>query len=706
MTRLLRKLLQVRSAVFAALLLICGLWLVHGPDVVRRLGGAQGPEAFVRKELARLRQIPEAGAFLAQLDETREIRAVAASVRTADRSGGTTAVRRMIAQVSSGHEPCSLSLARLGVQERLFQTEEAREAFAIAHGTSCEALALEPDAADAAGYLQLLSHAAEQPPVWRVVRDDPIALVLWPHLGQEPDLWAFYAEQRDWLAEALVALELLEAQRSEIQEEAASREPEAHRPEPGAQAPVPAGPRLAQAVKAAYRHHPLVRQAVVDEKLGGVGFALFVSHGPVLQQAVLRHGLPLAEVLAVLAPNLESFELPASPEAERNARAQTLAAELAHVRRNKPSVWEDAKRHTLAWRLNKDVPEHAEALLETYGADDIAVFLYASFEREIVPAAAAVAKFGDLAIYILNRYAENQRLHDWLRDPRVGVRIVPFLARFQDEGLDRVDADLAWLDRYFHLDGSPRQDDYAWLEGVPIVGGPANVLRHWSRGEPCEWSELGWAALDIADGALLVMSFGGTSALTAARSGTKTVAVRAGRTAARSAGAGARQAARAGVRRTLLRRIVAAAGGKPFTMVSRTGGVLRGGASTARRGAARVWEAAWQVKTAWQRVPPPIRLWTYRGLLAVGLLITLKERTIPALPQLGEQIGKLAGELVRGSSEAVGAGLAAALREMLTSGEGLPEWGLFLLHAAVAVLLIGATLTYYRSFLRPRVRFL
>ena len=695
MPSVLRRFLPVKTVILAALMIVLAVWLVRGLSVIRGLGGSDSTERFVAEQADRLRQIPEADAILARMKEKHEIRALAASVHAAYESEGNSGLRRLVAQIRSGTDPCGMALARLAVREGRFQVEADREAFVVAHATACEALTGAAGGAGSDQYLTLLAEVEQQPAVWRVVREDPVALVLWPVIGSDAALWSFYVEQRDWLAEALVELKAARAVSIAASENDGRATQSAQEQDEGS------GFAVDKAIAAAYLYHPLARQAVVNEGLGGVGLSLFLDHGAVLQEAVAQHGLPLNETMEVLFTNGESFLLEADSKPALQERIRQTAAELAHIHRSKPSVWTNAKQHPLALRLNRDVPQYADELLEKYGVDDIGMFLYASFENEIAPAAAAVAKFGDLGIYILNRYADDERLHQWLRDPRVGVRIIPFLARFQDAGLDRVDERLDWLNRYFELDGSPKEDDYAWLQGVPLIGGPANVIRHWSRGEPCEWSELGWAALDVADTALLVMSFGGSSALTAAKSGAKTTAARqfvrgSGRGAARAAQLGARQAARKAVKVSALRRLVQA-GSRSALWVRR---VSRG----AGNAVARTWEAAKAAKTAWRSVPLRIRLWTYRGLLAVGLFVTLKERTLPKLPEMGKAFGEFAGRAARQGSEAAGTALAAAVKEMFASGRGpLRPWAQFLLYGVVSVMLLTSTLAYLRRHFRPQV---
>src|SRR5208337_5198661 len=143
--------------------------------------------------------------------------------------------------------------------------------------------------------------------------------------------------------------------------------------------------------------------------------------------------------------------------------------------------------------------------------DDIASLLYAGYENEVVFAAEAVSKFGDLAIYILNHYEGSKRFHEALKDNGVGPRLIPYVAKFGDQGIERLQENKGWLDKYFQLDGTPKEEEW-WTQ---LPGGAAiNLARNWAKGYPNEWSELGWAGLDVADAALAVASLGGSEVVT------------------------------------------------------------------------------------------------------------------------------------------------------------------------------------------------
>jgi hypothetical protein len=91
--------------------------------------------------------------------------------------------------------------------------------------------------------------------------------------------------------------------------------------------------------------------------------------------------------------------------------------------------------------------------------------------------------------------------------------------------------------------------------------------------------------------------------------------------------------------------------------------------------------------TAWKAVPPATRRLVYRSLLAVGLLITLSERTIPALGRIGGAVGEFTGKVIKGTAELIGNLIAEALRELLKP-QAPPGWLGTAAYLACAVALI------------------
>jgi hypothetical protein len=547
---------------------------------------------------------------LESLAARSDARALGAVLVDADRRGGLEAVRNAATASSGGAKPAALRLAELAVNVQLNVDREQRDGVLLAHGPTVEVLS----GADVGvnDYLDQLERASKDASVWSVVRDDPVGLVVWTTVKNRR-LFDYYSRERDWLAPAL----------AESSKDDAS---------------------LTQGLQSAKDYHPLLKQAIVDLNLGRAGFELFREHGALVQSAVVANRIPLEEVLEVVFANRDLVG------ARRKSGTPVEVAEwLARVRANKPQVWMYARTTPLALRLEEQAPDVAESLLRRFGVDDVAAFVFVGYESEAPTAARAIDRFGDLGIYILNRYRDDPRVHRLLADDSVGVRIVPFLAQFGDKGLDRVSADRAWLDKYIGADGSPLEKE--WWTKIPF-GGAADVARNWATGKPNEWSELGWGAVDAADAALLVASFGASSVVT---QGGKAAAKRAVLAEATEGGArfavGARLAARE-----------AMAAGRSASLLRRAAAAVHSGAVAAARTTLRAGEhAASLVRTAsggWTGMSPLARKWTARALLGAGLFVTLKERT---LPMVADKAGALLEKIARQPLESLGAGLRNAL---------------------------------------------
>ena len=135
---------------------------------------------------------------------------------------------------------------------------------------------------------------------------------------------------------------------------------------------------------------------------------------------------------------------------------------------------------------------------------------------------------------------------------------------------------------------------------------------------------------------------------------------------------------------SLLRRAVAQ-GVRLAQLTGPAGKVWRFTASAGRMAlvpAEKVLEAAGELNKAWRAVPAVYRKIVYRSLLAVGLLVTISERTIPALGKIGEAAGKFVGEVAKNTASAMAEGLRAAVEKVLDlphghSGRWLP-WTIYL----------------------------
>lgn len=670
MLRLISSRVFVRTLLFVALVVAFFSVLLQWTKVPG--SGLQSQDEFVRNRLKELEQAdPKAALLLQRVRDQRNAMDLAVAMRAAEHgsSNRVSALRALGQRAANNQTPYEVQLATIARQTIDISDEQQTEAFFQAHATTCQMLTKDTSGSALRYYLDLLNQAAKDPSTWRVVRDDPVALLLWPHLRSDPAAWKYYEAEREWLAEVIADLAPANADESV----------------PGSVRLFSAEQSYAESVKVAMQYNPLPKKAVQELKLGTHAFSLFFAYGPIIQRAVNDLGLPLEEVLDVLFINGDSFGLPAE-EPLRAQRAEQFASELALIRKSRPKVWDAARVHPLALRLNKDVPSYADQLLEKYGANDVCVFLYSNYEQQIVSASAALAHYGDLGFYILKTYEDDPRLKAHLADSRVGILAVPFLVRFGNAGFDKLHENTDWVQRYFNPDGTPKKDDWEWITAVPIVGAPVILVRNVAKGYPSEWSEWGWAAIDIADGALLVASFGTSAGATAGKqvlkeggkAGIESLAKQEAKVFAKRAASeaatknGGKIVARE-LERSALRRIAKTVG----RVVRTTGEVVVVAGRVVGKIAEPAFAGARRVGQAWETLPPTAKRWIYRSLLAVGMIITIHERTIPQLANVGEAIGDEVGRLIRNSGEAIAAALIAALRELAgqnSFGHILARW--------------------------------
>jgi hypothetical protein len=623
-------------------------WFILGPRILEQwAAGPATATSVADKTLKKLAQTDaQAAAQLAQL-HARNAAAQAVTLAQAE-AQGLSALRQLAAEVAAGRVPASAQLAELAVRPGAFPTPADRDAFLANHATVAQALLDHPDALT--GYLADLRRLADDPAIWPVIRDDAVAVFVHQQVS-DANLRAYYLAEREWLAELCVTT----------------------------QAPEAAATHLQQVLTSAQRYHTLVRSAVVDEKLGALGLLLFLEHGPAIQAAVNDHGVPLGEVLEVVFAN--------------SADAGAITAErLRDLYTKHRAVWNVARHQPHTLKLLQLVPDVAPVVLDKFAADNITGFLFAHYPEQLTPAVRALAQSGDLGLFVLNKYADDppRRLHKLLAQH--GPRVVPYLAKVGDEGFDQINSNPKWLDRYFAADGTPWRDD--WWSVLP-GGAAGQVVKNRLSGTPSTWGELGWAAVDTADGVLLALTLGGSSGLTvlkqsgksAVQTVTRTEAIAVQRqlavAEAKVASATARTEAQAAVRtgtRSLLRTTLSAlARGTQATAYT-----LRLAGRAVTSAGLRIASTARSLVTGWTRVSPLVRQWTYRGLLAVGLAATLTYRTLPEAERVADGVARLVTETLHGVSQHLSAQLGEAFEQLSQPAWAAPR-GWWLLYVAPLV---------------------
>jgi hypothetical protein len=191
---------SIRLAAFAAASALVVIWALHGRAWVGRRTdrGTDPPGEQVRRMIEQVgRHDPAAAAELARLRNRHDARALAAALTAAERGGSLAGVRRMADQGrDSGRAPYRVRLAEYAIDPRLFTRPKDRDAFLLAHGTTCQVL--DGDGGGLTHYMGLLDRASADAETWRAVRDDSVALLLWDDLS-DPTLRRFYLDERDWL---------------------------------------------------------------------------------------------------------------------------------------------------------------------------------------------------------------------------------------------------------------------------------------------------------------------------------------------------------------------------------------------------------------------------------------------------------------------------------------------------------------------------
>jgi hypothetical protein len=677
---------------------------------------ADSPQKTIQKLLPELeRRNPEAAAELARMQETRDNVALAATLKERAQLRGLDGLVQL-AQAHKNpenlHGIYDLRLAEIAVSRR-FVNQQQRSDFILAHGIGLEqqyalfnGLGLPASQSPVNDYFRSLELAAQDDHLWSRVRENPVMLFLMQQ-NVDQELLDFYNDEKDWLDDVLFVV-VCNANADEEGE-----------------------PLMPQDVLQTIRkNHPVFKNALETfsspesdgyESAACVIYALFANYGGMFRYCVKEGLMPVSELLEVVFANLDFFDKHADDAPEN------LAAKLITIRDSHPAVWQAAKQYPLCLELYDRIPHLADSLCENYVHDDIATFLFTKYDDNVPAAAAAIDKFGDLAVLMLTRHENSPVFREALKNNSLGVRIIPYVARFEDHGLARLDTNQEWLNKYFDEAGNAKEKE--WWTQLP-GGGAADVARNWANGYPNEWGELGWAALDVADAVLLVACLGASAPASAAKTGATTTAKVGSKVVARevvenaaarrvAAAAGARTAAREGTaslfrralaRTGLLRGSRIAAGTARVVLVP-----IRAAVSTAGRMSSAVFANVRSIRVGWAGLAPTTRQAVCRGLLTVGLTVTIYYRTMPMLKEQllkvssidADKIGRqLAGTTTELAKTAAGA-LAAFLDEMLRLA-GVPGGGIRRYAVYVAgILFLGLGILYFgrRAFFRSvRVR--
>jgi hypothetical protein len=607
-----------------------------------------------------------------------------------------------------------LELVRNAYNPDLIENSSKREEFLLANGFLIDALDdIEHRTNASLGaayhhYMNDLKIVAERPSEYQRVVGDPIGVMLYKEVSDKKlrDYYHSTKEDKqhpDWLLEVITQCvngERLNpntansaTDKSILQQNADGSNDE--------EAPVTVG----DVVKTAYENHPLFQEMIFDDlKLTQsqrrpvpVVLAIFQDYGRLIQITTSsKYNLPRSDVLDVIFANTDYIEKWLEQRGQSEDSLLKLAAHFTNLYQSKSAVWNEAKYSALALQLHQEAPQDADKVLKEYGSDDIATLIFCGYEDAIPQATKAVAQFGDLAIAILQMYADDvqgsqSRFHTALKNPQIGIRIIPYVASKGDQGLEALDDNIRWLDKYFDEAGNPRGPDV--LEAIPFVGAPAKIVKNMLNNHPNSWDEIGWAALDIADVGLTVATFGSSVIVTkTTKAAAKSAIIKSGKVLAK--GSSTRQVAktaRTNLGKTLLRR----ATDKTFKISSILGGKINRPWKYFRYVSNGIYakvndvsRLAGRLKQTWSNLPTPLKKAAYSGLLAATLYLKVAYQSIPvianSLSSLSSFVNDYLDKVITPFTEA----LSGVVNDFLQPDWFIVGWVLYLIALAVLVICV------------------
>ena len=650
----------VQFAYFAVLLIATTYWAFNGWKFCETASQSKA-EKTVTALTEKVRQKdPVLAVELDKLQNDYDIGVLAATLKEREKFNGVNGLTFLAEQVKSQRAVYDLQLARTAVQPQ-YVPVSMRKDFLETHGTFLQQIDFFRQHGDinlqsginseTEKYLAFLEDAKKQPDIWQKAKDDPLFVFLAIH-GVKNELLTFYDKEKIWLDDVLFLLITSVDEEMEID--------------------------FNSVLSVIEKYHPAFRDAIAvmgkqlaqdkehekDSVAGIISiFQLFNNYGDVISTCV-DNKIPLDELLNVMLANPDFCE-----QYEKD-----LVARLVKIHSEQPDTWKSADQ-PLVLQFSQDVPNLANELNRKYPAGYIASLLYLKYDDCVPQAAAAIDRFGDLAILVLNQYCESELFKKHLKDKELGVRIIPFVADSQkgdDQGLEQLAQNKKWLDKYFDTEGNLKEEEW-WtiLPGGALVKFGKNV----AAGLPNTWSELGWAGLDVADAALLIVTMGASTVVTASKTtsaatGKATVKVGSKLVLKETADAVAKSAGRRTVTMASERLPVLAR----LTRLAETNRVVRWTLSGGKF-VYRVYEVGIKTplrvvgqsvyKTAKVVGNPKVA----RALLTVGIAMTLYCRTFPGLPealrQFGEMFGQATAQLAKTTAETVAAALYGFLNEFL-----------------------------------------
>lgn len=586
--------------------------------------------------------------YVRGLNNERDKRALAiAALSMSPQADKNSRLAKMAEEIrATGKLPYSAQIAQLATDPQSFNTTEDRDDFLAAHLAAAESIDCVGDWQITHEYTAILESARQSPLVWDKVKADPLGLVVWWKTGST-ELLEFYHRHRDLLADPMAVTDLSGEPDEEV--------PSAH--------PIPTFKTiLEKCMECEEILQPLLGPTDMQTEgdgseegalgLAELGLALIWTHGKLLKTCKTQHGLDPWEVANIVHLNPDVFG-DAEGDAGWIAEKANLLGKLNQTQK---LVWSAAMRYPLCIKLFQDADETGAAVVREYGPDAPGAIIYNFFGEEHYTAdevdlvCRAINKFGDMALYVFSNYDGelSSQIRKHLNDPRIGIRVVPFIVRFGNEAFGKLEENIKWLDKYFDPEGDVK--DPGWVKNVP-GGALFELAKNFASGTPSTWEELGWGTLDAVDVTLTLASFGQSQTVTGPAK-----AARVAKAVASASKGGKVVRATRSASRLAWKKFVSEVGKRAPRSLSpalrkfaRNGALIARATSKTLQPALRVIKAGCrysssafrfaqtgveQMVRTWKSLTPGTRALVLRGIAAAGVFVTLKYRTLPNLDKI------------------------------------------------------------------------
>lgn len=632
--------LQPKHLIGIACGVFCLFWLVNGSEIISRTPGQSESKAIADFK----RSNPKAADWLAQQQDRF------------GRFNTSVAIESLQGRVLNP-EALKQSFETRARLTSLYQKDRAGDESVLwSHGTAIDAMSDLPNESNE--YLTRLEEASADQDYWSLVRNDPVALSS-KLLKSNLELRKHYQDNQAWYVEMTEVLVAMIGITSADDTDDTVDTDEEH----------VGFIQLDDLLEVANEGKPYLMQLVPNPSETAleacIYYETFRQFGQVISMAA-QQGVPAKEATEVIVLNRDALLKDDEIDGAKVNEPTAVAARLVTLHRNRPSVWAAAQRDGYVLSFDELTPGLSQPVLEKHAELGAASLIVTQYGDVATQAAAIVNHYGELGVAVLAQYDGSENFRKLLGNANVDHRIAMVAVLKSDVGLETVLRDPAYIDKWIDQDGKPLADE--WWVNVPLVGGVAKVAKNYGTGVPSDWSEIGWAAWDVGDVALMALSFGTSKVLTeAAKQTTKQTSKGIGKGAAKKLSEIGIKRIPGTLKPSAMTRLISAAkaskSAAPIRWTSRA--VIHVTRATKTMGGKLITASNRVIQMA-KSIPPGVRKWAARGMLGASLFVRGPER----VRALIDSLNKNAADFVSDAINAIPKAVADAIEKVKqTAGE-------------------------------------